>query len=221
MKFLFNGILKFLIGLLLVGALIFLPAGSFNYSGGILFVLLLFIPVFLMGAILFVKAPELLKHRLDGKETEKTQKGVVGFSALIFVGGFIVAGLDFRFSWSYVPKSVVIIASILFLVAYGVYAEVMRENAYLSRTIEVQENQRVVDTGLYGIVRHPMYAATILLFLMIPLILGSWWSLLCFIGYPALIVIRINNEETVLSEQLEGYKEYKERVKYRLIPFVW
>lgn len=221
MKLLLNGILKFLIGLLLVGAFIFLPAGSFNYSGGILFVLLIFTPVFLMGVILFFKAPELLKRRLDGKETEKTQKGVVGFSALIFVGGFIVAGLDFRFSWSYVPKSVVIIASILFLVAYGIYAEVMRENAYLSRTIEVQENQRVVDTGLYGIVRHPMYAATILLFLMIPLILGSWWSLLCFIGYPALIVIRINNEETVLSEQLAGYKEYTEKVKYRLIPFVW
>lgn len=221
MKLLFNAILKFVIGLLLVGTLIFLPAGTMNYSGGILFLLLLFIPVFLLGVILFVKAPDLLKSRLNGKETEKTQKGVVGFSALIFLSGFIVAGLDFRFCWSTVPKSVVIIASVIFLAAYGIYAEVMRENSYLSRTIEVQENQRVVDTGLYGIVRHPMYAATILLFLMIPLILGSWWSLLCFIVYPILIAVRIKNEEDVLSEQLEGYTEYKQKVKYRLLPFVW
>ena len=221
MKLLFNAVSKFVIGLLLVGTLIFLPAGTMNYSGGILFLLLLFIPVFLLGIILFVKAPDLLKSRLNGKETEKTQKGVVGFSALIFLAGFIVAGLDFRFCWSTVPKSVVIIASVLFLAAYGIYAEVMRENSYLSRTIEVRENQRVVDTGLYGIVRHPMYAATILLFLMIPLILGSWWSLLCFIVYPILIAVRIKNEEDVLSEQLEGYTEYKQKVKYRLLPFVW
>lgn len=221
MKLLFNAVSKFVIGLLLVGALIFLPAGTMNYGGGILFLLLLFIPVFLLGIILFVKAPDLLKSRLNGKETEKTQKGVVGFSALIFLAGFIVAGLDFRFCWSTVPKSVVIIASVLFLAAYGVYAEVMRENAYLSRTVKVQENQRVVDTGLYGIVRHPMYAATILLFLMIPLILGSWWSLLCFIVYPILIAVRIKNEEDVLSAQLEGYTEYKQKVKYKLVPFIW
>lgn len=221
MKLLFNAVSKFVTGLLLVGALIFLPAGTMNYGGGILFILLLFVPVFLLGVILFVKAPDLLKSRLNGKETEKTQKGVVGFSALIFLSGFIVAGLDFRFCRSTVPKSVVIIASVLFLAAYGVYAEVMRENAYLSRTVKVQENQRVVDTGLYGIVRHPMYAATILLFLMIPLILGSWWSLLCFIVYPILIAVRIKNEEDVLSEQLEGYTEYKQKVKYRLLPFVW
>ena len=221
MKLLFNAVSKFVIGFLLVGTLIFLPAGTMNYGGGILFLLLLFIPVFLLGIILFVKAPDLLKSRLNGKETEKTQKGVVGFSALIFLAGFIVAGLDFRFCWSTVPKSVVIIASVLFLAAYGIYVEVMRENSYLSRTIEVQENQRVVDTGLYGIVRHPMYAATILLFLMIPLILGSWWSLLCFIVYPILIAVRIKNEEDVLSEQLEGYTEYKQKVKYKLVPFIW
>ena len=221
MKLLFNAVSKFVTGLLLVGALIFLPAGTMNYGGGILFILLLFVPVFLLGVILFVKAPDLLKSRLNGKETEKTQKGVVGFSALIFLSGFIVAGLDFRFCRSTVPKSVVIIASVLFLAAYGIYAEVMRENSYLSRTIEVQENQRVVDTGLYGIVRHPMYAATILLFLMIPLILGSWWSLLCFIVYPILIAVRIKNEEDVLSEQLEGYNEYKQKVKYKLVPFIW
>lgn len=221
MKLLFNAVSKFVIGFLLVGTLIFLPAGTMNYGGGILFLLLLFIPVFLLGIILFVKAPDLLKSRLNGKETEKTQKGVVGFSALIFLAGFIVAGLDFRFCWSTVPKSVVIIASVLFLAAYGIYVEVMRENSYLSRTVKVQENQRVVDTGLYGIVRHPMYAATILLFLMIPLILGSWWSLLCFIVYPILIAVRIKNEEDVLSEQLEGYTEYKQKVKYRLLPFVW
>ncbi|MBO7218243.1 MAG: isoprenylcysteine carboxylmethyltransferase family protein [Clostridia bacterium] len=221
MRLLISAILKFIIGMLLVGMFIFIPAGSFNYFGGILFIAILFIPIFLMGIILFIKAPELLERRLDGKETEKTQKGVVGFSALVFISGFIVAGLDFRFSWSYVPKSVAIIAAVLFLIAYGIYAEVMRENAYLARTVTVQENQKVIDTGLYGVVRHPMYAATVLLFMMIPIVLGSWWSLICFAFYPIIIVIRILNEEKVLSEQLEGYIEYKRKVKYRLLPFIW
>ncbi|MBR7132715.1 MAG: isoprenylcysteine carboxylmethyltransferase family protein [Clostridia bacterium] len=221
MKLLLNASLKFICGLLLVGLLIFLPAGTLNYIGGWAFIGLLFIPVFIMGIVLLLKAPNLLKKRLDGKEKEKTQKGVVAFSALIFLAGFIVAGLDFRFAWSHIPRAVTIIASMLFLVAYGLYAEVMRENAYLSRTIEVQENQKVIDTGLYGIVRHPMYMATILLFLMIPLILGSWYSFVIFLAYPIIIALRIKNEEAILTEQLEGYAEYKQKVKYKIIPFIW
>ena len=221
MKLLFNGLIKFICGLLLVGLLIFLPAGTLSYSGGWLFTGLLFIPVLIMGIVLFIKSPELLKKRLDGREKEGTQKGVVAFSTFIFIGGFIVAGLDFRFSLSCVPKAVVIIASVLFLLAYGLYAEVMRENAYLSRKIEVQENQKVVDTGLYSVVRHPMYMTTVLLFLMIPLILGSWISFMVFLGFPFVLAVRIKNEEQILTEQLEGYAEYKEKVKYKMIPFIW
>lgn len=221
MKLLLNALTKFICGLLLVGLLIFLPAGTLNYIGGWAFIGLLFIPVFIMGIVLLLKAPDLLKKRLNGKEKENTQKGIVAFSALVFLAGFIVAGLDFRFGWSYVPKAVTITASVLFLVAYGLYAEVMRENSYLSRTIEVQKNQKVIDTGLYGIVRHPMYMATILLFLMIPLILGSWVAFVIFLAYPIIIAARINNEEQILTEQLNGYAEYKQKVKYKIIPFIW
>ncbi|MBQ8649060.1 MAG: isoprenylcysteine carboxylmethyltransferase family protein [Clostridia bacterium] len=221
MKLLLNALIKFICGLLLVGLLIFLPAGTFNYIGGWTFLGLLFVPIFVMGIVLLLKAPDLLKKRLDGKEKENTQKSVVAFSALIFITGFVIAGLDFRFGWSNVPTTVVIIASVLFLVAYGLYAEVMRENAYLSRTIEVQENQKVIDTGLYSVVRHPMYMATILLFLMIPIILGSWYAFIIFLAYPIIIALRIKNEEQVLTEQLDGYAEYKQKVKYRIIPFVW
>lgn len=221
MKLFINALTKFICGILLVGLLIFLPAGTFSYANGWLFTGILFIPIFIMGIMLLIKSPELLKKRLDGKEKEKTQKGVVLFSGIIFLGGFITAGLDFRFGWSSVPESIVIIASILFIASYGLYAEVMRENAYLSRTIKVSENQKVISTGLYGIVRHPMYAATILMFLMIPMILGSWWSLLIFLGYPFVIAVRIINEEKILTAQLEGYEEYKKKVKYRLIPWVW
>ncbi len=221
MKLLLNALLKFICGLLLVGLLIFLSAGTLNYIGGWAFIGLLFIPVFIMGIVLLLKAPDLLKKRLDGKEKENTQKGVVTFSALVFLVGFIVAGLDFRFGWSYVPKAVTITASALFLISYGLYAEVMRENAYLSRTIEVQENQKVIDTGLYGIVRHPMYMAVILLFLMMPLILGSWVAFVIFSAYPIIIAVRINNEEQILTEQLNGYAEYKQKVKYKIIPFIW
>lgn len=221
MKLLLNGFAKFIVGLLLVGVLVFLPAGTFNYIGGQTFVALLFIPMFIMGVVMFIKAPDLLKKRLQSKEKENTQKGVVAVSSLIFLGGFIVAGLDFRYGWSNVSVIVQIIASALFLVAYALYAEVMRENAYLSRTIEVQENQKVIDTGLYGIVRHPMYMATILLLLMIPLILGSWWSFVIFLAYPVIIALRIKNEEQVLSAQLDGYAEYKQKVKYKIIPFIW
>ncbi len=221
MKLLLQGLTKFLVGLILVGGLIFLPAGDLHYTNGWLFLALLFIPILILGVVLYLKAPELLKKRLNGKEKQQTQKAVVGASALLFLGGFIVAGLDYRFGWSSPPLWVVIVSSAVLLISYAVYAEVMRENAYLSRTIEVQENQTVVDTGLYGIVRHPMYAATIGLFLSIPLVLGSWWSLICFLPYVAVIVVRIKNEEMVLSRELNGYKDYQKKVKYRLIPFIW
>ena len=171
--------------------------------------------------VLLIKAPDLLEKRLNAKEEEAAQKAVVALSALLFVGGFVVAGLDFRFDWSHVPLWAVILASVILLASYALYGEVMRENAYLSRTVEVQENQKVVDTGLYGVVRHPMYAVTLWLFLAIPVVLGSWWSLLCFLPYVAVLVVRIRNEERVLEEGLEGYAEYKKRVKYRLLPFVW
>lgn len=221
MILLFNALIKYIIGLALVGALVFLPVGSFDYINDWLFIGLLFIPMLILGVVLFIKAPDLLKKRLGAKEKEKTQKGVVALSGLLFIGGFVVAGLDYRFDWSHVPTWVVIIAAVVLLVAYALYAEVMRENAYLSRTIEVQENQKVIDAGLYGIVRHPMYAVTIWLFLAIPVVLGSWWSLLCFVPYVAVIVVRILNEEKVLEQGLNGYTEYKKRVKYRILPFVW
>ena len=221
MKLLCRALTKFIMGLLLVGILLFLPAGSFGYWNGWLFIGLLFIPMLCLGAVMLCKAPTLLEKRLNAKEGEKTQKGVVALSGLLFIAGFIVAGLDFRFGWSQVPEWVVIIASVILLVSYGFYGEVMRENAYLSRTVEVQEGQKIVDTGLYGMIRHPMYAVTLWLFLSIPVVLGSWWSLLCFLPYIAVIVVRIRNEETVLEAGLDGYTEYKKRVKYRLIPFVW
>ena len=221
MKLLFEAIVKFACGLLLVGLLIFLPAGTFHYVYGWLFAGLLFVPMLIAGFVMLFKSPEFLKKRLDAKEKQATQKGVLAFSGLMFIAGFIVAGLDFRFGWSYMPDWVVIAASALFLIAYGLYAEVMRENAYLSRTIKVEEGQKVVDTGLYGIVRHPMYAVTILLFLMIPLILGSWYALIAFAFYPAIIVVRLKDEEKLLTRELPGYAEYKQKVKYRIIPFIW
>ena len=179
------------------------------------------IPVIIMGAVLFVKAPALLEKRLNRKEKETAQKGVIGLSGLMFIGGFVLSALDFRFAWSYVPLWLTVSASVLFLIGYGIFAEVMRENAYLSRAVEVQEGQKVVSTGLYGIVRHPMYTATLLMFLPMPLILQSFWGLIPFVLYPVAIGIRIHNEEKVLTEGLEGYAEYKARVKYRLIPFIW
>lgn len=221
MKLLFNALFKFIMGLLLVGTLLFLPAGGFGYTNGWLFIGLLFIPMMLLGIILFIKSPALLEKRLKTKESEKAQKGVVAVSGLLFILGFIVAGLDYRFGWSEMPTWIVITASAVLLVSYALYAEVMRENAYLSRTIEVQENQKVVDTGFYGIVRHPMYAVTVWLFMSIPITLGSWWSLLCFLPYVLVIVIRIINEEKVLESGLDGYADYKKKVKYRLIPFIW
>lgn len=221
MKLAINALIKFTVGLLLVGALLFLPAGSLFYMNGWLFIGLLFIPMVILGIVLLLKAPDLLEKRLSAKETEKTQKSVVAMSGLLFLVGFVVAGLDHRFGWSKMPLWVVITASAVLLISYALYAEVMRENAYLSRTVEVQENQKVVDTGLYGIVRHPMYAVTLWLFLSIPLVLGSWWSLLCFVPYIAVIAVRIHNEEKVLEAGLEGYTEYKKRVKYRIFPLIW
>ena len=219
-KLLFQAIFKFIAGIILIGVLVFLPAGTF-YFGGVLLCGLLFIPMLVLGVILFVKSPKLLQKRLDSKEKAVTQKGVVFASAMIFTAGFVIAGLDCRFSWSTVPAWIVITASVLFLISYGLYAEVMRENAYLSRTISVQEGQKVVDTGLYGIIRHPMYAATILMFLSIPLILGSWYAFFVFLLYPIVIIVRIIYEEKVLDNELHGYLEYKKRVRYRIIPFLW
>lgn len=216
-----HAVIKFLSGLFLIGLILFLPAGTFDYPNAWLFIALLFIPMLLVGVVLYVKAPELLAKRLNTKEKESTQKRVVGLSALMFIVAFAIAGLDFRFGWSEFPRWMTIVSSIILLVSYGLYAEVMRENAYLSRTVEVQENQKVIDTGLYGIVRHPMYSATILLFLSMPLVLGSWIALFVMLYYPVIIVARIRNEEKVLEEGLKGYIEYKQRVKYRLIPFLW
>lgn len=221
MKLLLNALTKFICGLLLVGLLIFLPAGTLHYTYGWYFIALLFAPMLAVGLLMLFKSPEFLKKRLDAKEKQTTQKGVVALSGLMFVAGFVVAGLDFRFGWSTVPTWVIITASVLFLTSYALYAEVMRENAYLSRTIKVEEGQSVVDTGMYGIVRHPMYAVTILLFLMIPLVLGSWYALIAFVFYPAIIIIRLKDEEDLLTRELSGYAEYKKKVKYRLVPFIW
>ena len=221
MRLLTEAFIKFTCGLLLVGLLIFLPAGTLDYAYGWLFVGLLFVPMLVAGFVMLNKSPEFLKKRLDAKEKQTTQKGVVACSGLMFIAGFVVAGLDFRFGWSTMPTWVVITASVLFLIAYALYAEVMRENAYLSRTIKVEEGQTVVDTGLYGIVRHPMYAVTILLFLMIPLVLGSWYALIAFLFYPAIVIARLKGEEDLLTKELPGYAEYKQKVKYRIIPFIW
>lgn len=221
MKLLINALLKFIIGLVLVGVLLFLPAGTFRFAYAWLFIGLLFVPMLLLGTVLLIKSPNLLQKRLNGKETERTQQSAVALSGLLFIAGFVVAGLDWRFGWSRMPMAMTIIASVILLIAYALYAEVMRENAYLSRTIEVQENQKVVDTGLYGIVRHPMYAVTLWLFLSIPIVLGSWWSFLCFLPYIAVIILRIGNEETVLDANLSGYSAYKKKVKYKLIPFIY
>ena len=221
MKLLINALTKYLAGFVMVALLLFPAAGGLEYINGWLFIALLFVPMFLLGLVLFLKAPELLKKRLNNKEKESVQKGVVLVALLMFVGGFVLAGLDYRFGWTYVPGWLVGAASVLLLISYCLYAEVMRENAYLSRTVEVQEGQKVVDTGLYGIVRHPMYAVTILLFMSIPLVLGSWLAFAIFLLYPGAIVLRIKNEEKVLEEGLEGYAEYKRKVKYRLIPGIW
>lgn len=218
---LLQAISKFILGLIIIGGLLFLPAGTFRYWNAWLFIALLFIPMFILGLILWMKAPDLLVKRLNSKEKEKEQKYVTLWSLFLFVGGFVVSALDFRFQWSDLPLWLIIAASFILLISYGLYGEVMRENAYLSRTVEVQESQKVIDTGLYRIVRHPMYCVTIFLFLSFPIVLGSAIALIPFLFYPVLFVKRIKNEEYVLEEGLAGYKEYKMRVKYRLIPFIW
>lgn len=221
MKLFVNALAKFFCGFLLVGLLIFWPAGTLAFPKGWLLMGLLFGPMFVAGLVMLAKSPAFLEKRLDVKEKRSTQQGVVKLSGLMFIAGFVVAGLDFRFGWSQMPKAVTVAASVLFLLAYLLYAEVMRENAYLSRTIQVEEGQTVVSTGLYGIVRHPMYMATLLLFLVMPLVLGSWWALIPFAFYPAIIISRLKDEEELLTRELAGYEEYKEKVKYRIIPFIW
>lgn len=220
-KIFIQAIIKFFFGVLLVGLLVFLPAGTLRFFEGWLFMGVLFVPMFVAGLVLMVKNPNLLASRLNAKEKQMDQSLVVKLSGLMFLMGFIVAGLDFRFGWMTLPKGVSIGAAVVFLVAYALYAEVLRENTYLSRTVEVQENQKVIDTGLYGIVRHPMYFATVLLFLAMPLVLGSLISFVIFLAYPFLIAKRIKGEEAFLEQELPGYREYKAKVKYRLLPFVW
>ena len=216
-----QAILKFCFGFLLIGVLIFLPAGTVKFFEGWVFMVILFVPMFFAGIIMMIKSPELLRKRLNAKEKEAEQSLVVKLSGLMFVLGFVVAGLNYRFQWVMLPDIVTWIAVVVFLLAYIMYAEVMRENVYLSRTVEVQNNQKVIDTGLYGIDRHPMYSATILLFLAMPLVLNSIFSFIIFLLYPFIIAKRIRNEEKVLEEGLWGYKEYKQKVKYRIIPFIW
>ena len=218
---LIQSLLKFTSGIVLVGLMLFLPAGSFAYWQGWLLMGILFVPMFVAGAVMLVKNPELLRKRLNAKEKENEQKAVVALSGLLFIISFTTAGLNWRYGWWMLPDWTVWTAAVLFILSYILYAEVLRENEYLSRTIEVQEGQKVIDTGLYGIVRHPMYMATVILFLSMPLVLGSPISLFIMLGYIPVIARRIRNEEAVLTSGLDGYKEYKTRVKYKVIPFIW
>lgn len=220
-KLFLQAITKFFLGLVLIALLLFVPAGTIHYWNGWLLIAILFIPMFIAGIIMMIVNPELLKKRLNVDETEPEQKTVIALSGIMFLAAFIVAGLNFRFKWIVMPNWSVILSAIIFLLAYLMYAEVLRENAYLSRTIEVQNNQVVIDTGLYGIVRHPMYTATVILFTSMGLVLGSPLSFLILLCYIPIIVKRIRNEETVLEKGLKGYKEYKTKVKYRLVPFIW
>lgn len=220
-KLLRDALIKLLSGVLLMGLLLFLPAGTFAYPQGWLLMGILFVPMLCAGIVMLVKSPALLRSRLNAKEEQTEQKWVIALSGLMFVASFVLAGLSFRFGWLLLPRWVSIAAAVLFLLSYLLFAEVLRENAWLSRTIEVQENQRVVDTGLYGVVRHPMYAATVLLFLSMPLVLGSLLSFAIMLAYLPIIALRIRNEEQVLEQGLEGYAEYKARVKYRLFPGLW
>lgn len=220
-KLLIQAIGKYLLGLLVLSILLFVPAGTLKYWNGWLLIGILFAPMFVAGIVLMFKNPELLRKRLNVKEKESEQKSVILLSSLMFFGGFVIAGLDYRFQWLVLPKWVPMAAAVVFLFAYLLFAEVLRENAYLSRTVEIQEGQKVIDTGMYGIVRHPMYLSVLLLFLSMPLVLGSLLSFIIFLIYPFIMVKRIKNEEEVLEKGLEGYLEYKKRIKYRVIPFIW
>ena len=212
---------KYIFGVILLGVLLFVPAGDIRWRNGWLFMSLLFIPMLLAGIVMYVKAPDLLKSRLKAKETQSEQKDVIRYSGLMFLAAFIVSGLNYRFHWTRLPAAVVWISAAVFLMAYGMFGEVLRENQYLSRVVEVQDNQIVVDTGLYGIVRHPMYSATVFLFLSMPLILDSLPSFIIMLAYIPIIVKRIKNEEKLLEKELKGYAEYKRKVKYRLVPLIW
>ena len=220
-KLFIQAITKFTFGFIIIALLLFIPAGTLTYLNAWLFIGIIFVPMFIVGIILMIKNPDLLRKRLNSKEKEAEQGILILLGGLMFICGFIVAGLNYRFEWIILPKYIVFIAAIIFLLAYVLYAEVLRENMYLSRIIEIQENQKVIDKGLYGIVRHPMYLSTILLFLSIPLVLGSLFSFLIFMIYPFIIAKRIKNEEKVLEQGLKGYLEYKEKVKYKMIPFIW
>lgn len=217
----YQAVLKFVIGVAIMEVLIFLPAGTFHYWNAWLFMGVLFIPMFFAGIVMMWKNPELLKKRLNTKEQQAEQSLVIKLSGLMFVFGFVIAGLNFRFKWVMIPNWISWTAAAVFLFSYALYAEVLRENTYLSRTVEIQQGQGVIDTGLYGIVRHPMYSVTIIMFLSMPLVLGSILSFAVFLAYPVIIAKRIRNEETVLEKGLEGYAEYKKKVKYKIIPFVW
>lgn len=220
-KLLIEAIIKYIFGILLAGILIFLPAGTFRFPNGWLLMGVLFVPIFIAGIVMTIKSPALLEKRINGKEKQKDQRIVVKLSGLMFLLGFIAAGLQFRFGILPLPAGISYAAAAVLLFAYLLYAEVMRENAYLSRTIEVREEQKVIDTGLYGVVRHPMYAATVLLFLAMPLVLGSIIAFVIFLLYPLIIIKRIRGEEAFLEKELPGYTEYQKKVRYRLIPFVW
>ena len=221
MKLFMQGITKFILGIILVGVLLFVPAGTLDYINAWLLMGLLFIPMFIVGILLMIINPDLLKRRLDAKEKEQEQKEVIVLSGLMFITGFIIAGLNYKYNWITLSNTTVVIASILFVISYLLYGEILRENSYLLRTIKVEKDQKVVDTGFYGIIRHPMYAVTIPLFLSMPIILNSPISFIIFLIYPFIIIKRINNEEKVLEKDLKGYKEYKNKVKYKLIPFIW
>lgn len=217
----FQAVFKYILGAAAVGVLIFLPAGTLHYPNGWLLMGVLFVPMFLAGVILMAKNPVLLQKRLNAREKQPEQGLVIKLGGLMFIAGFVIAGLSFRFGWVMLPGAVSWVGAALFLLSYLMYGEVLRENTYLSRTVEVQQGQRVIDTGLYGIVRHPMYSVTVIMFLSMPLVLGSVISFVIFLAYPVIIVKRIRNEEKVLEEELEGYAEYKKKVHYRLIPFIW
>lgn len=220
-QLLINAFVKYILGVLMVALMLFLPAGTLSYSNAWLFLAVLFVPMFLFGVWLFVSNPSLLASRLNNKEKRQEQRHVVALSGIIFVSVFVLCGLDYRYEWSQVPRWVVYAASVLLLLGYALYMEVMRENTYLSRIIEIKDGQQLIDTGLYAIVRHPMYSATIIMYLAIPLVLGSFWALLLMSFYPFLIVKRIQNEEQLLTLELQGYSEYQKRVKYKIIPGIW
>ncbi len=220
-KLFLEAMTKIIMGIIIIGLLIFIPAGSVEFFNGWLFIILLFVPMFVAGIFMMINNPELLKRRLNAKEKEGEQKEVVALSGIMFIVGFIIAGLNYRYNWMELSNTIVVIGSIIFLLSYFLYAIVLIQNEYLLRTIEVEKDQKLVDTGLYGIIRHPMYLATISLFLSMPLILGSFYSFIIFLAYPFIIVKRIKNEEKVLEKDLKGYKEYEKKVKYRLIPYIW